>query len=86
MEGLGIVVEASSLISVEELETLGCQKLSYCSSKYSWVYATSYWTGSAYNYTYVWSIYNDDFRYVYVYSSDYSFGVSPVITIPKSEF
>ena len=82
---LGVVPIEARLITKEELETLGCSSSSYsCKSAPSWVYATSYWSGSANSSNDVWRVnsYGDfnDYRY----SNLYSIGCRPVIVIDKS--
>ena len=70
------------LISKEELETLGCSSSGCsCTNAPSWVYSTSYWSGSS-DVTYgVW--YADSVGYFYVSNYDFDFflGVRPVITL-----
>ena len=76
------------LITKSELETLGCSSTNrICtSSKYNWIYSTSYWTqsSSSERASSVWSV-DSDGRFTYIYSNgDYGCGVRPVITIPLS--
>ena len=52
LQNYGIAISDARLISHEELLALGCSQSS-CMSAPSWVYSTSYWTGSAYNIMYV---------------------------------
>ena len=81
---LGVTPSEARLITYEELIALGCSNSS-CTSAPSWVYTTSYWSGSAYNIYGVWSVisYGNFGSY---YSSEYLFGVRPVIIISKSLF
>ena len=72
------------LITINELEKLGCDLTTKaCTNAPGWVYSTSYWSSTAYQYDskYIWSIgTNCTLRY---YSNDFSnnYGVRPVITI-----
>ena len=87
-EEYGIDVVEARLITNEELEGLGCSSSSYsCSSAPSWVYATSYWSGSASSSDIVWNIYsNGYFNDNYSYDFHYNYGCRPVIIISKSLF
>ena len=82
---LGVTPIEARLITYEELESLGCSGSdNSCSEAPEWVYATTYWSGSAYNAYDVWFVgsyggFGGDF-----YSSDSRYGVRPVITISKS--
>ena len=82
----GVTPIESRLITYEELESLGCSGDDMsCSDAPEWVYATSYWSGSADDTYHVWCVYNvtyfNDYNYYY-YDSD--FGVRPVITISRN--
>ncbi len=73
------------LITKAELESLGCSASnSTCKGAPSWVYSTTYWTGSA-HYYYTDSVWREgsdgDFDFGYFTSGC---GVRPVITIPKN--
>ena len=82
----GVDVVEARLISYDELVNLGCVIYDYCTNAPEWVYATSYWSGSAYDYETVWFVEsygffdNDNTNLVAVA------GVRPVITISKSLF
>ena len=88
LEAIGAEIEEARLITKEELEGLGCSSSGYsgytCNSAPSFIYSTSYWSGSACNPSNVWGVYSianfDD-----VYTFDNSFGVRPVIGISISE-
>ena len=84
---LGVTPIEARLITYEELTSLGCSKSSYsCGNAPSWVYATSYWAGSANSSDRVWLVTsNDRFNNDY-YSRDIYRGCRPVITISKSLF
>ena len=86
---LGANVLNTRLISVEELESLGCSRASEsCLSAPSWVYATSFWTDSVAE--------DRDDMFWYVVSNGYLstgiedievfFGARPVVEIARSEF
>ena len=86
LEAIGAEIEEARLITKEELEELGCSSSGHtCGSAPSFIYSTSYWTGSAFYTSYVWSVYSDADFYNLIYTSDNSFGVRPVIGISISE-
>ena len=76
------------LISQEELVALGCNGTTrYCDSNgthggtaLSWVYQTSYWSGSANGNYNVWSVHSDG-RFRHYSCGSGSFGVRPVIIL-----
>ena len=80
---LGVTPSEARLITKEELETLGCSGSS-CTSAPSWVYATSYWSGSAYSSNFVWYIYGTGYFSQDYYDIGVNFGCRPVITISRS--
>ena len=86
----GIEVIEARLITYDELisEDIGCNSVSLtCSNAPSFIYSTSYWTGSADNNhpDIVWDVYSTgDFESSYCYG-DYDFGVRPVIVLKKSD-
>ena len=89
LEGLGTNLKTARLITKEELEGLGCIVSSEsCSQAPSWVYSTSYWSGSAYNTSIrdLWFVDSTGYYGKYLYSGDYELGVRPVITISKDYF
>ncbi|MBR6690261.1 MAG: hypothetical protein IKL65_02910, partial [Bacilli bacterium] len=85
-ETVKVTSAIATLVSYEQLEDLNCTG-STCSNEPSWVYSTSYWTGSADNSNLVWRVLsfgmlggaspNDN--------SDAGMGVRPVVTISTSE-
>ena len=87
LTNMGVDISSARLITKSELETLGCSSSSNsCSSAPSWVYSTSYWSGTAYDTDYVWRVSTSKrFNYEPFNRSD-AFGVRPVIEIPISEF
>ena len=80
----GVTPIEARLITKDELIGLGCSKDDYsCSEASSWVYATSYWSGSPIPTDHVWAVYSrGDFIYGY-YIDDFIYGVRPVITISR---
>jgi hypothetical protein len=89
----GVEIDEARLIYLEELTRteIGCGADEYgegtCNSaKFSWIYSTSYWTGSAISPEYIWHVLsNSEFG-----NSDYLYdsclGVRPVIIISKDYF
>ena len=88
-EEYGIDVLEARLITKDELtgEGIGCSAEDYtCSNAPSFIYSTSYWSGSANNTDYVWSVdSNGDFYGNWV-SYGHGLGVRPVIVIDRSLF
>ena len=83
----GVTPIEARLITKDELINLGCSEDDRsCSAAPSWVYATSYWSGSANDPGFVWYVYSigDFSTFDGHYSNDSSFGVRPVITISRS--
>lgn len=76
------------LITHDELtneNTFNCPEYGTCPDTYSWVYTTSYWSGSPRGVSPVWIVYSTgDFRFNY-YDYASAFGVRPVIIISLSE-
>ena len=81
------------LLSYNEALSLGCvitdqeNRTGNCKSAPSWVYSTDYWTSTAIDSSYIWTIYNiPDMSFGFGdYRTNYLFGLRPVITISKSE-
>ena len=89
IEAMGVNVESARLITKDELvNTFGCNESeNTCKgSAYPWIYATTYWSGSANDTYYVWFVDSSGHfgydRYVIVSEE----GVRPVIIISKSLF
>ena len=87
LTNMGVDISSARLIKKAELEKLGCNEDDYsCSDAPSWVYSTSYWSGSARDADFVWSV----ISYAVFVDSDSNrdddVGVRPVIEIPISEF
>jgi len=85
LQNYGIAIFDARLIAKEELLTLGCRDNS-CMSAPSWVYSTSYWTGSANGRNIVIYVESGGSTGSYIASNNVYYGVRPVITISKSEF
>ena len=90
IEAMGVNVESARLITIDELvNTFGCNESEYtCTgSAYPWIYATSYWSGSASEDTiYVWSVFSFGLLNSNNYDDALEAGVRPVIIISKSLF
>lgn len=87
LEGLGVNIEEARLISIEELETLGCSSDdNTCGGAPEFVYKTSYWSGSAVASNIVWYVFSSATVARRHYSDDDKVGVCPVIEISVSEF
>ena len=82
---LGVTPIEARLITYEELESLGCSGSdNSCSEAPEWVYATTYWSGSASGTSDVWGVCSDgSFGHSRSNFGGYR-GVRPVITISKS--
>ena len=88
-EEYGVPVVEARLITKDELESedIGCDSSNdTCSDAPSWIYATTYWTGSAFVVNNVWFVYSNGIFSDYVYDCDDFIGVRPVIIISKSLF
>ena len=73
------------LISYEELEALGCDgSEETCESAPSWVYQTSYWSGSADGSGSVWYVNSNGLFGSSDFGSSYNLGARPVIEISSS--
>ena len=82
---LGVTPSEARLITKEELEGLGCSGSS-CSSAPSWVYATSYWSGSADSSSSICNVLSYGVFTTNINSYDISNGCRPVIVISKDYF
>ena len=82
---LGVTPIEARLITYEELESLGCSGSDKsCSEAPEWVYATTYWSGSAYDTDSVWYVRSSGRFGNDSYYDDNSRGVRPVIVIDRS--
>ena len=80
---LGVTPIEARLITYEELTDLRCSGTK-CTSAPSWVYATTYWSGSADSSSSVWDVNSNGSFYSSNSSSNGRFGCRPVITISRS--
>ncbi len=72
------------LIKQEELVGLGCdESSSSCSSAPTWVYQTSFWSGSAFSKGIVWCVRSFGVFINDLYDDDTIYGVRPVIILEK---
>ena len=85
----GVSIVEARAIKAEELESLGCKiSSSTCKSAPSWVYTSSYWTGSTDPQD------NELILYVYAngafdghnYFNNFLIGIRPVIVMSVSQF
>ena len=82
---LGVTPTEARLITKEELEGLGCIVSSgSCSGAPSWVYSTTYWSGSANSSNFVWLVSGNGSFGNNFFSIDCNYGCRPVITISRS--
>ena len=82
---LAVTSIEARLITKEELDVLGCSRSSYsCSSAPSWVYTSSYWSGTAENSYGVYFVESNGSFYYANYPDNERYGVRPVIVIPRS--
>ena len=88
LEKLGIKIEEARLIKQEEQQKLGCNSQNYnCSdSPYSWIYSTSYWTGTALAENVILFIYHGGVKDDDTFDDPNGCGIRPVIKIPLTEF
>lgn len=87
LEGIGISISDVRLIEYDELMNLGCDVLyGFCNNaSYSWVYSTSYWSGTAVDDTHIFFVRNGGSAFdIYSYRSGH--GLRPVVEIALSEF
>lgn len=86
LESFGATINSASLITKEELKSLGCS-FSYCtcSAAPSWIRTTAYWPDSANDTYYVWDVDSDGDCDNYSYIQNAHYGVRPVIIILTSE-
>lgn len=90
IEYFGVNVSETRLIKLEELKNLGCSD-SRCytneviNNGRTWIFDTSYWTGTANRYDMVLSV--NTLAQIYdQYPTNITLGVRPVITVPASIF
>ena len=84
-----IDITEARLITKDELtdsKTFACGENKKCSSKYPWIYSTSYWSGSTYDVSSIWFIVSGGVLSSAHYGNDSGPGVRPVIVISKDYF
>ena len=89
LESLGTIIIEARLISAEELEHFGCTyDTQSCTNAPSFIYSTSYWTGSAYSNSTqsVYAMTSNGYFNTTGYNQKSQFGVRPVIVISKDYF
>ena len=89
IEWMGVPVVEARLITYDELvsDEIGCTANTCTSSPYSWIYSTTYWSGSVYDSERVWGVgKNGFFGQVGLYYRVTSPGLRPVIVISKDLF
>ena len=87
LETLGVFIENARVIKIEELKEFGCDlNVSSCINAPSWLYLTSYWTGSASDGSNVWRLFSTGYIDSRRYDRYDEIGLRPVIEIPLTEF
>ena len=91
LEEIGLEIVEARLITKDELthENIGCVEAEWsCSNAPNFIHSTSYWTGTAVEKEshYIWNITNGGVLAYGDYNFAVSFGVRPVLVIPKSLF
>ena len=85
LENLGVTVSDARLISLDELESLGCSIINNrCDNAPDWVYSISYWTGNVNSSTEVWRVLNTASLNYYSYTIKY-YGIRPVVVFSKEK-
>ena len=86
LEDMGVSIEKAELITIEELESLGCDisKKDCKTSPFEWIYSSSYWTKSIYSNSKIWAVRGDSGNLILNYPKGTDFGVRPVITVKES--
>ena len=85
LESQGVVLKEARLIKYNELKSLGCSNSSTCPSAPSWIYGTSYWTGSFYDEDNVYAVGSRGNFGRNIYSDSSDCGVRPVVEIDIDE-
>ena len=85
----GTSVTGDAITHDELTNIFGCEELDSCPATSngkdtSWIYTTTYWTGSANDDYNVWCVYTDGYFGLINYYGAYSSGVRPVISISES--
>ena len=88
LESLGLTITEARLIKQEELVELGCSAEDRkCTDAPSWVYSSTYWTGSASGTSElaIWDVISNGNFHSDTHANSEEIGVRPVIVIPSSE-
>ena len=81
----GVTPIEARLITKDELKILGCSEENYnCNRAPDWVWVNAYWSMSAADALYVWTVSGDGSFCDDWYSDNSYFGVRPVVTISRS--
>ena len=84
---IGVSPKETRLITYEELQSLGCNRnAGTCSGAPSWVYSTTYWSGSAIDSNNILRVGTDSHFDANYASYALINGVRPVITVNKKDF
>ena len=88
LESLGVTVTTARLVTLEELEAVGCSRTSSnCNAAPKEVYSSTYWVGTAKNEDVVYIVGVDGiFNTLFYCWVPYLAGVRPIIEVPLSEF
>lgn len=88
IEGQGVVVKEARLPLHSELTVApyNCEEWGSCNTDKTFIYSTSYWSGSVIDTLNVWRVRSDGDFSNSIYFYDDGFGVRPVIKVSKSEF
>lgn len=83
LKDMGVMVEKIRVPDLHEVRTLGCfRRYSLCDgSVFPWLITSSYWTGSADNYSCIWGVIINTYFTYYDASLGDSLGVRPVIEV-----
>ena len=82
LESQGATIEEARLIKKEELEALECNiSNNSCKTASSWIYGTSYWSGTALDHGSIWYVFSSGGFGPNTRDNDRALGVRPVIKI-----
>ena len=82
---LGVTSADTALITLEELQNMGCGTSTCTNSSYSWIYQTSYWLSTAINSSSIYIVDTTGTLAGVGYLNNDSYGVRPVVTISTNE-
>ena len=83
LEQTGTQVEKVRLPDLHEIRTMGCmRRYSSCEySEFEWLTTSSYWTGSAENFSSIWAVRVDKYFGFYETTTETDYGIRPVIEV-----